>query len=236
MIRQVTSSIELVCFFFLTAALSFPESDVQVVPGSVKSGSFVVRNLSGKTPVESRVLQVQVELSNHNTAILNVLMLYDPRSKLFWWQADPIPSIHQTTSISQMLPHNSLIFLTRSKFVMFWNGWGSAARILIRESSEHYSSLDEGQTNVFHVLGDKREDLQAGRFLHEYKEVAFLGLGRDFIDSKYEAVNRGLKLKDVSRVGARWQIIEESPNGGSATIVLDGKYQVIKINFSRQNE
>jgi len=163
-------------------------------------------------------------------------MLYDPRSKLFWWQADPIPSIHQTTSISQMLPHNSLIFLTRSKFVMFWNGWGSAARIFIRESSEHYSSLDEGQTNVFHVLGDKRGDLQAGRFLHEYKEVAFLGLDRDFIDSKYEAVNRGLKLKDVSRVGARWQIIEEGPNGGSATIVLDEKYQVIKTSLSRQNE
>ena len=135
-----------------------------------------------------------------------------------------------------MLPHNSLIFLTRSKFVMFWNGWGSAARILIRESSEHYSSLDEGQTNVFHVLGDKREDLQAGRFLHEYKEVAFLGLGRDFIDSKYETINRGLKLKDVSRAGARWQIIEEGPNGGSATIALDEKYQVIKTNFSRQNE
>jgi len=82
----------------------------------------VIKNLSGKTPVESRVLQVKVELSNHNAAILNVLMLYDPHSKLFWWQADPIPSIHQATSISQMLPHNSLIFLTRSIFVMFWNG------------------------------------------------------------------------------------------------------------------
>ena len=86
------------------------------------------------------------------------------------------------------------------------------------------------------MLGDKRGDLQAGRFLHEYKEVAFLGLGREFIDSKDEAINRGPKLKDVSRVGARWQIIEEGPNGGSATIVLNEKYQVIKTNFSAQNE
>jgi len=94
--------------------------------------------------------------------------------------------------------------------------------------------LDEGQTNVFHVLVDRRGDLQAGRFLHEYKEVAFLGLGRDFIDSRDEATNRGLKLKDVSKIGARWQIIEEGPNGGSATIVLDEKYQVIKTSLSRQ--
>ena len=136
-------------------------SRVEVAPQSVKSATFDVRSELGHSRVQSRVLQVRVELPNDTSSILDVSMLYDSQSKLFWWQADPVPAIHQPKDISQTLPHNSVIFLTGSKFVMFWNGWGSAARILVRESSERYLSMSKGQAEVLRVLEERRADIQA---------------------------------------------------------------------------
>jgi hypothetical protein len=218
---------------FLGVAFRFPESlHAEIVPDSVKSATFEVRSELGHTRVESRVLQARVELPNDTSSILDVSMLYDSDSKLFWWQADPVPSIHQPKDISQTLPRNSLIFLTGSKFVMFWNGWGSAARILVRESCERHLSMNEGQVEVLRVLEERRGDIQAGKFLHEYKEIPFTGLDRDFIVSKYTAINRGLKLRDVSRVSNNWQIVEDGPNGGSAVIMLNNKYKVLSVNVS----
>ena len=217
-------------FFFFGRSLPVPESShAEIVLDSVKSATFEVRSELGHTRVESRVLQVRVELPNDTSSILDVSMLYDSQSKLFWWQADPTPSIHQSKDISQTLPPNSLIFLTGSKFVMFWNGWGSAGRILVRESCERQLSMNEGQLEVLRVLEERRGDIQAGKFLHEYKEIPFTGLDRDFIVSKYAAINRGLKLRDVSRVSNNWQIVEDGPNGGSAVIMLNDRYDIASV-------
>ena len=232
MIRAIICVITL-SFSFLGVAFRFPESSyAEIVPDSVKSATFDVRNELGHTRVESRVLQARVELPNDTSSILDVSMLYDSDSKLFWWQADPVPSIHQPKDISHTLPRNSLIFLTGSKFVMFWNGGGSSARILVRESCERHLSMNEGQVEVLRVLEERRGDIQAGKFLHEYKEIPFTGLDRDFIVSKYTAINRGLKLRDVSRVSNNWQIVEDGPNGGSAAIMLNNKYKVLSVKVS----
>lgn len=233
MIRSVIF-VTMLSFSFLGAAFRFPESSyAEIVPDSVKSATFDVRSELGHTRVESRVLQVRVELPNDTSSILDVSMLYDSQSKLFWWQADPVPAIHQPKDISQTLPHNSVIFLTGSKFVMFWNGWGSAARILVRESSERYLSMNKGQAEVLRVLEDRRADIQAGKFLHEYKEIPFAGLDRDFIASKYAAINRGLTLRDVSRVSNKWHIVEDGPNGGTAVFVLSSNYDVLSTNIQQ---
>lgn len=235
MIRRAFFCISLL-FSLLTTELAYPESShVKVVRQSVKSGTFEVKSESGRASVESRVLQVCADLPNGSTAILDVSMLYDPGSKLFWWQADPVPARHEAKDTPFMLPRNSVVFLMKSKFVMFWNGWGSAARILVRESSERESSLDQAQARVLYDLSERRADIQAAKFLHKYKEIAFPGLDRDFIVSKYDAVNRGLELRDLSRLGQNWQIVEDGPNGGSAVILLSDTYKVLSTNVQPAN-
>ncbi|HWY21204.1 MAG TPA: hypothetical protein VNX26_08290 [Candidatus Acidoferrum sp.] len=133
--------------------------------------------------------------------------------------------------MSALLPHDSVICLTDSKFVLFWNGWVSTGHILIRESAERYSSLDKGLARVLLALEGWRGDIEAGKFLHEYKEVQFQGLDRDFLFARNVANRVGPRLSDVKRVGNEWHIVEDGPNGGSALIVLDDKYDFIRTTL-----
>jgi hypothetical protein len=230
--RQLAFFINLGSVFLVSGASLFSQTThVSVVPDSVKSGTFEASKGSGKVPLESRALQARIELPSHNTAILDVLMLYDPGTKLFWWQADPVPAVRHDLDFSKLLPPNSVICITDSKFVTFWNGWISADQILVRESAEHYSSLDEGQAHVLAALENSRGDIDSGKFIHEYKKVKFGRPDRDFLFAKNVENLVGPTLRDVRRVGNEWQIIEDGPNGGSALIVLSDQYEVVKTTI-----
>jgi len=214
------------------AFLHAETAHVHAVPGSVRSEKLSIRGESGQAQVESRALETQVELPSLKTAILDVVVLYDPHSKLFWWNANTVPTVRQIKGVSEMLPRDSVIFLTKASFVFFWNGWASGGHIFIRESKEQFSSLDEGQAHVFQVLEDRRGDIDEGKFLHSYKEVVFQGLERDFLYSKGDIAGprRGPRLRDVTRVGNNWRIVEDSPNGGQAVITLNDAYEVLSTN------
>ena len=230
MTRRLLFFVSLLSFAVAREAFSFNEPHVQVISNSMKSSIFEISNESGKVPVEFRAVHVRLELPNLETAIMDVTMLHDSRSKLFWWQADPVPAIQQGLDVSPSLPRDSVIFLTASKFVMFWNGWVSGDHILVRESNEHYSTLDEGEAHVLHALEGRRGDIEAGMFLHQYKEVRFEGLDRGFLYRKNVANLIGPKLREVTRAGNNWRIVEDGPNGGSAVIILSDTYEVVSTN------
>ena len=230
MTRRNMLLVILACFLIAREGSAISEPHVKVIHDSMKSSAYEVSSGSGRTSVKARAVQVEVVLPKGENTILNVSMLYDAPSKLFWWQAEPGPAVQQPVDISQLLPQNSVFFLTASKFVMFWNGWVSADRILVRESAEHYSTFDEGQSHVLHVLEERRGDIEAGMFLQEYKEIKFEGLDRDFIFRKNVANLVGPKLREVKHVGNNWRIVEDGPNGGSAVITLSETYQVLSTD------
>ena len=126
---------------------------------------------------------------------------------------------------------NSIICLTTSKFVLFWNGWTSGGRILIRESAERYPSFEKGLQHVLLAIAGKRDDIEAGKFIHAYKEVQFSELNRDFLFARNVANRVGPTLREVRRVANEWHIVEDGPNGGSAVIVLNDQYQVLKTTI-----
>ena len=194
---------------------------VKLVPESVKSSTFEVQTESGKVWVERRILDVQMETANHQTVTENVLMFYDPRSKLFWW-AHSLPLQHQP------LPKNAVMFLTNSKFIMFWNGWVSTGKMVILESSDRFSSIDEGQEKALRTIEDHHVDVEGGKFLQEYKRID-LTLNSDFRFEKNVANLVGPTLEAVSRVGSEWHIVEDGPNGGCAVIVLNDNYEVLSV-------
>lgn len=220
---------------FLVSALplSCQQAHVHLIPASTRSGTFDVREESAKVPMQLRELEVGIELPSHETVRWFVSMLYDPGTRLFWWHTDSVDfaAARRKTGLPATLPSNSVICFTKSRFILFWNGWASGGRILIRESTEHYSSLDEGQAYVLHVLEERRGDIEAGRFLFNYKEVVFPGLDGDFLYSRGDTAGprMGPKLRDVTRVGNDWQIVEDGPNGGSAIIILNDTYQVVSV-------
>ncbi len=179
----------------------------------------------------SRELEVQIELSNQQTVTRYVSVLYDPATRLLWWNTDSTDATAARRKLGApvLLPHDSALSLTDSKFVLFWNGWTSGGRILIRESAERYASLDKGLAHLLLVLEAKRGDIEAGKLLHEYKEVQFPDLDRDFLFARNVANRVGPTLRDVNRVGNEWHIVEDGPNGGSAVIVLNDKYEVLSV-------
>lgn len=194
---------------------------VKLVPESVKSSTFEVQTESEKVRVERRILDVQMETANHQTVTENVLMFYDPGSKLFWW-AHSLPLQHQP------VPKDAVMFLTNSKFIMFWNGWISTGKMVILESSERASTMDEGQEKALRTLEDRHADVEGGKFLQEYKHID-LTLDSDFLFKKNVANLIGPALRAVSRVGSKWQIVEDGPNGDSAIIALNDKYEVQSV-------
>lgn len=229
MIRQLAFLVNIVSLSIISVVSCFSQSShAHIVSESIQSGTLEVSKGSGKVPVQARKLQARIELSGQRTATRDVSMLYDPETKLFWWGTEPMAAVRQGSDHPLFLPSNSVICLTNSAFVMFWNGWISTRQILIRESSEHYPSLDDGQAHVLRVLEDRRADIDSGRFIHEYKRIVFKDLDTDFLNGKYSAINIGPTLRDVRRVGDAWQIVEDGHYGGSALIVLNDKYEVIK--------
>lgn len=235
MIRQLAFFISVVSIFFVGVASCFSQpAHVRIIPGSVKSGTFGVRKGSDKVAVESSELQVRIGLPSHTTTTLDVSMIYDSGTKLFWWRLDSVgaASVRQNPDTPALLPRNSLICLTDSKFVFFWNGWVSGGYILVSDSVEHYSSLDEGKAHLLRVLEDRRGDIDSGKFFDDYRQVEFQELNRDFLCANRSAFCIGPTLRDVRRVGDEWRIIEDGPNGGSALIVLNDKYEVIKTTLT----
>jgi hypothetical protein len=99
--------------------------------------------------------------------------------------------------------------------------------MMILESSDHASSLFEGQEHVRQVLEEGCADIEAGKFLQEYKRVEFPSLDRDFLFMRNVANLVGPTPKSVTLVGNEWQIVEDGPNGGSAVILLNDKYEVL---------
>jgi hypothetical protein len=197
---------------------------VEIGPSSVKTMAFDVQCDSGKVGVERRVLDVRIETDKHGTVTENVLIFYDPRTKLFWWE-NSLPLQHQ------LLPKNAVMCLTSSRLVMFWNGWVSTGQILVLESSDHATSLDEGQDRVLQLLEGRRADIEAGKFIRQQKRVEFPSLDRDFLFKKGVANLVGPTLREVQRVGNEWHIIEDGPNGGSALIVFDNQYNLLKTTI-----
>lgn len=232
MIRQFAFFVSVMSVLLVSLAFLFSQvTHVQVTPGSVESGAIEVCKGSGKVSVQARKFQVRIQLPSQKIATRDVSMLYDPANKLFWWGTEPLASVSKDSSTAVFLPSNSVICLTDSAFVMFWNGWVSTRQIFVRESSEHYPSLDVGQAHVLRVLEDRRSDIDAERFIHEYKRILFKDLDRDFLEGKYSAISVGPTLSDVRRVGDDWQITEEGHYGRTALITLNDKYEVIKTTL-----
>jgi len=229
MIRRLTFFGVLIIFLFVSASfLAAQATHIEVVPESVESGTFGVRKGSGMATVESREFQVKIELPSQKSETLHASMLYDPRTKAFWWQTDAVAAAaaRRKLSMPALLPHDSVICLTDSKFVLFWNGPRSGGYVFVLESDEHYSSMDEGQAHVLRSLQDRPE------FFYDYKRIQLRGLDKDFLFSKGDtAIKTGPKLRDVKRVGGEWQITEDGPNGGSALIVLSDQYEVVKTTI-----
>jgi hypothetical protein len=235
MVRQSAFFENLLLPLFLAGSqlLHSLTAPVRIVPESVRSGKFEVRKGAHKIHPESREAEVEIKLSKEKTVTWYVSMLYDPQTRLFWWNSDSLAaaSARRNLGIPALLPRDGVICLTDSKFVMFWNGWVGGGSIFIRESSEQYSSMDEGQSHVLQVLEARRPDIEAGKLLYHYKEVKFPGLNKDFLYKKYVANAIGPTLKDVAQVGDEWHVVEDGPNGGSALIVLSNKYEVLKTTI-----
>jgi hypothetical protein len=233
-IRQLTFFVSVMSVFLVSAASCFSQpTHVHVVPESVKSGSFEVRKGSGEVSVESRELQIRIELPSHRTETLDVSMLYDPGTKLFWWHVGSVEAaaVRRNPDTPVLLLPNSVICLTDSKFVLFWNGQGSGSYIFVFELAEHYSSLDEGQTRLLHMFEDRRNDIDSDKFIEEYKRIFIKDMDKYFPRDTHSAINIGPMLRDVRRVGDDWQIIEDGHYGGTALIVLNDKYEVVKTTL-----
>src|SRR5215471_14195179 len=169
----------------VTACISCSD-ELKVMNETVETKSIQVPKMGKNVAIEARSEGVMIMLPNGKTGQGDVTMLYDRASTLFWWQfqsTEPDQPPSKTGKINSLL-ENTRFFISTDKVVAFNF---SRPVLWVRESSEHFSSLEAGRAWVMSELKSKAGEIERG-YLSQFRSVNLTeALGRDFLSLKGSA-------------------------------------------------
>jgi hypothetical protein len=216
--------------FLLLTNLASVKSGVQIMDGTVQSKSVQLLIDGKPVQVELRKARVAIRFPSGNTGQADVTMLYEPQSRLFWWDYYQVPRLDQpSTDIAELLA-KSRFFVTQDSIDRFAF---SRPTLRIRQCSEHYSNLDEGQAKTLTEINNNAGEIEKGRW-NWFREINLAkALGFDFMHLKGSASPfPEPKLREVTRRDGEWHLTFDGPNKDSAEVVLGDDYQVVSVNRS----
>lgn len=206
-----------------TSGLLMQTAHVHIVARSAEPERVHLVQNGQKVDLQSQEAQVSVIFPTGKAGLLDVLTLWDPQSKLFWWTYQFSDPAHPG-GIRERFLADSAVYLMKTKLVSFRGG----IFMEVTESSERCASLGEGLAHVLAVLEEKRAKVEAG----DVGGSLLINLGRS-LDASFVHLRGNAapypqpKMRQVTRVDGQWRVVLDGPNGDSAVVLLDDKYEVI---------
>lgn len=208
-----------------TISTEAQDSHVRVAAGSEMSARVAVVKNGGQAKVDSKGFVADVSLAPGKGESYDVLMLRDPSTGLFWWAY--APHMESPLGVADRLLKNSVVDFTDTKVVAF-SFHHPPASLWIRESREHCANMQEGQIYALRSLDKKQGEVDLG-FIKGYQIVdLWKPLGGDFVYPKSIASPSSVPaLRTVTKTPDAWQVVLDGPNGDSALVSLNDKYELI---------
>jgi hypothetical protein len=203
-----------------------PVAHIVLPPSERKVQVPALRN-NRPTTLEIRSTVAQAAFPDGQTGRINLLMLYDPPSRLFWWTCQ---LVHPNQPDSQIERDNQnflsghSIFVTDDRIAVF-------ASASVTESTERYPDLQTAKAHVVSVLERIRGNLQEGRPslpMH----VLDTEIPLDFFYQCGHAEMAQAILKRVERIGRLWRLSFSGANGNSAVLSLKENYERVNVKLS----
>jgi hypothetical protein len=211
--------------FVLTAVLgtSSQVAHVRIVSGSARSKPIHLVEDGRQISLEAREVQLSISFPSGKTGAANVLMLYEPRNRFFWWTYENGQGV-SPGGITDRFFSQSMIYVTEAKIVGFTGG----AFLEVRELAERRANMEDGQSSVLATIENSRGEIEGGE-LRGYLHVNLAkSLPSDFVHLRGNAAPLPLpKLREVSMRNGKWQVVLDGPNGDSAVVLLDDNYNVV---------
>src|SRR5882762_2196717 len=203
-----------------TSFLTAQTAHVAEVDGSAVSKPIEFSQDGRRIRIEMKDVQGRISAPSGTASVVEVLALYDPHSKLFWWTHQYGDQAHPGELARRFLAE-SVVYLSSTELVAFRGG----LFLRITPSSQPYPSLRDGLLHVFTVLDERRTKME-----QEWADGSILvNLGKvlspSFIHLRNSSAPFPLpKLRTVTRSGNQWRIVLDGPNGDSAIVTLNEKY------------
>jgi hypothetical protein len=138
--------------------LTVQAAHVDEVEGSAVLKHIELSQDGRRITLEMKDVQIKISVPCGSPSIVEVLALYDPQSKLFWWTHEYSDSAHPG-ELAKRFFAESVVYLTDTELVAFRGG----LLMRITPSSEHYPSLQKGLLHVLAVVDDKRTKMEKER-------------------------------------------------------------------------
>jgi len=210
------------CATLLLNAMELHPVQVQVVE-SIQGTTQPTQVVKDGRPVEVelRAARLSIAFPSGKVGYADVRMLYEPRTKLFWWTYQ---TIEPNGPVLRASLDDFAVYLTDSKIVAF-NLFMSA--LSVRDSMSHFLSLDEGQTKILERIRENAERIENGSMT--WARTIRLGPALpDFLLLKGSAAPPHAKVREVTKAPGEWRLILDGPNKNSAEVVLSDEYDLLR--------
>lgn len=170
---------------------------------------------TGATSVLFRSLGVQVTPNSGRPKKYVLRMLYDPKTRLCYWEALERYPGYAPEGDANLTLGNATIYIAPDRIALFRIAMGG---LLISESEERQSSLDEAQKNAMRSL-DKRalsQQLRTKR-VDYLKQIPNPG---DFLKQCITDIDMP-HIQTIQRRGHQWEVKVAAQNGNEAVLSLD---------------
>jgi len=210
--------------FLAASLLPLPQTaHVEEIRGSVVCNSVQWSQDEQKIKIEMKDVQVRITAPSGAVKVVEILALYDPQTKLFSWTFQHVDQA-SPGQLAKTFSSEAVLYRTSTELIAFHGG----LYLQITASSNHAANLSEGLRQVVVGLDEGRikvdTDLPNGTIL--------LNLGKELSPSFVHLRNSPAvfplpKLRGVTKSDNRWRVVLDGPNGDSAVLILNDKYEVI---------
>lgn len=205
--------------------------DVHIDVGSYKNTTILDLKGNSIKVIES-YLRAVVPVSDDKERYFDVLIVYDPKTHLFWWEHYPLMKSQTDAPIGDIFNSKKmLIYTTGTKIIGFLY---STSTIWFIESSKHCSSLSEGQSDIILAFKQGVNEIINGKPLVNLQQievgrVLMSTFGPDFFSLPNNMKSSGPKLINVKKgkKDKNWHMIFEGTNRVKGEVVISETYKVL---------
>lgn len=216
--RQILSVFLLLQIFL--PSMSNTQTIESIVQSETKQINMGVKNVQ----VTLQQTRIKIQHSSSRTDTADLFLIYEPQSRLFWWQYQMIYPNSPTSTIEGSLSDLAL-YINGGKIVAFTL---SSGHVWVRESTERCSNIAEGQERALAIVARKKREIETGE-IEWFRGISIAkAVGLDFFRLKNTASPYPEpKIKEVSIKEGMWRLLLEGPNKDSAEILLGPNYSLI---------
>lgn len=214
--------ISIFCAALLLNAMELHPVQVQIVESiqATTQPTHVVKD-GRPVQVELRAARLSIAFPSGKMGQADIRMLYEPRTKLFWWTYRTVepngPELRASLD-------DFAVYVTDGRVVAF-NLFLSA--LSVRDSTSHFLSLDEGQTKVLDRIRQNAERIEKGSMT--WSRTIRLGPALpDFLLLKGSAAPPHATIREVTKSPGEWRLILDGPNKNAAEVVLTDEYDLLR--------